>query len=221
MVFPCDDRYWEAPTANQWQSMLGMAPIPPSPFFAPCISAILTPRYVLNAQPPDPHLNGFGSLIIMTALHHHTFELRQHLYTYMAAGISVPMYAGAPDFREGTNQPKPVNMALGFEGRKQVRRKLVTGEYEGDVAVEETSTTRSGSRSLRGDDEADVRRSQWLTDALALWEKYYTRNVEGPFALWGQSLLRLGTLSLTVDVQDLNDAAGRESLSLDSFLLRR
>lgn len=68
MVFPCDDRYWEASSPQQWQAMLGMAPLPPSPFFASSISALLTPRYVLNAQPPDPHLNPFATLILMTAL---------------------------------------------------------------------------------------------------------------------------------------------------------
>lgn len=33
-LLPCDDRYWQAPTAMAWQSMLGVAPIPPSPYFA-------------------------------------------------------------------------------------------------------------------------------------------------------------------------------------------
>lgn len=102
---------------------------------------------------------------------------------YTSAGMTVPMYAGAPDYTE--DAPQPVNMALGFEGRKQ-----------------------------------------WLSDALELWRKHYSRHEEGegeegegegegqadPFMRWGQSLLWMSVISLHVDVQDLNDAAGRESL---------
>jgi hypothetical protein len=34
LVLPCDERYWSATTAQQWNHSLGLAPIPPSPFFA-------------------------------------------------------------------------------------------------------------------------------------------------------------------------------------------
>ncbi len=34
LVLPCDDRYWAAGSAQQWNQSLGLAPIPPSPFFA-------------------------------------------------------------------------------------------------------------------------------------------------------------------------------------------
>ncbi|ORY61054.1 fungal-specific transcription factor domain-domain-containing protein [Leucosporidium creatinivorum] len=178
MVFPCDERYWQATSAQQWQAMLGMAPIPPSPFFASCISTILTPRYVLHAPLPDPHLNPFGCLIIMTSLQHHIYELSQQLYTYMTAGITVPMYAGVPAYSE--TAPKPVNMALGFEGRKQ-----------------------------------------WLKDALQLWRKHYAKEVQDPYMLWGQSLLWKGHMSLHVDVQDLNDAAGQHGAKAANAALGR
>lgn len=33
LAMPCDDQYWTAPTAHSWASMLGLSPVPPSPFF--------------------------------------------------------------------------------------------------------------------------------------------------------------------------------------------
>lgn len=33
-VLPCDEEFWQAPTAKQWSNMLGLSPLPPSPFFA-------------------------------------------------------------------------------------------------------------------------------------------------------------------------------------------
>jgi hypothetical protein len=33
-VLPCDEQFWSAPTAKQWSNMLGLSPLPPSPFFA-------------------------------------------------------------------------------------------------------------------------------------------------------------------------------------------
>lgn len=36
MLLPCDDKYWRAATARQWESLLGMAPIPPATFFSSC-----------------------------------------------------------------------------------------------------------------------------------------------------------------------------------------
>lgn len=33
-VLPCDDRFWRASNAQAWQAQLGVAPIPPAPYFA-------------------------------------------------------------------------------------------------------------------------------------------------------------------------------------------
>jgi hypothetical protein len=32
-VLPCDDRFWNAPNYQVWQAQLGVAPIPPAPYF--------------------------------------------------------------------------------------------------------------------------------------------------------------------------------------------
>lgn len=33
-VLPCEDKFWHARSAQEWQGMLGVAPIPPSPYFS-------------------------------------------------------------------------------------------------------------------------------------------------------------------------------------------
>ncbi|KAJ9108549.1 hypothetical protein QFC19_002265 [Naganishia cerealis] len=75
-VLPCDEQFWTAPTAKQWSNMLGLSPLPPSPFFASSTSALLTPVYVNAEDKPSPirHLNAFAALVMVASLHHHIFD---------------------------------------------------------------------------------------------------------------------------------------------------
>ncbi|KAI5451120.1 hypothetical protein NCC49_001996 [Naganishia albida] len=110
-VLPCDEQFWQAPSAKQWSNMLGLSPLPPSPFFASSTSALLTPVYV-NAEdkpPPIRHLNAFAALVMVASLHHHIFEFRTQLSIYLSAGLNVPLY------RVGM----ALNISYGFEGRRQ------------------------------------------------------------------------------------------------------
>ncbi|KAJ9121313.1 hypothetical protein QFC24_004649 [Naganishia onofrii] len=110
-VLPCDEQFWTAPTAKQWSNMLGLSPLPPSPFFASSTSALLTPVYVNAEDKPSPirHLNAFAALVMVASLHHHIFEFRTQLSIYLSAGLNVPLY------RVGM----ALNISYGFEGRRQ------------------------------------------------------------------------------------------------------
>jgi hypothetical protein len=80
------------------------------------LSALLTPIYVEehNRIQPIRCLNPFAALVMVSALHHHIYEFRSQLSTYVSVGLPVPMY------RPGSEE----RLRDGFEGRKQVCENL-------------------------------------------------------------------------------------------------
>ncbi|KAH0365957.1 hypothetical protein KCU65_g5755, partial [Aureobasidium melanogenum] len=68
---PCDDEYWEAPTARQCKLLLGNAVVPPSKSFAAALSPFLldTPTFR-----PLRRLNDFGAFLVLLSINMRIFR---------------------------------------------------------------------------------------------------------------------------------------------------
>jgi hypothetical protein len=109
---PCDDHYWNAPTAEEWVGRLDGKSLPSSNFFVTGVTNLLVPRYARPAPPPLRALNPFASLCLINALHHHIWEFRSQLSVYRSIGVVMTLWH--PD--EPDKQP---DLQHGFEGRRR------------------------------------------------------------------------------------------------------
>lgn len=68
---PCDDEYWEAPTARQCKLLLGNAAVPPSKSFAAALGPFLLDTPNLR---PLKQLNDFGAFLVLLSINMRVFR---------------------------------------------------------------------------------------------------------------------------------------------------
>ncbi|OAL52637.1 hypothetical protein IQ07DRAFT_678581 [Pyrenochaeta sp. DS3sAY3a] len=96
-VFPCDESFWTAPSANRWKLLLGPSEMPPGTYFLTTQTSVLLQGVTTDVEPlPFPALSEFSQILLVYTVHLQIFDWRQILSYLNPNGVQNSVVALGP-----------------------------------------------------------------------------------------------------------------------------